>query len=241
MQELYPDKVYQALPSSEAAQQEFQHLVIDHLKNDHTNKYKISNESIGHVHCNLSWFLDDESLWHTSLWIQEDVCLMELRGDEYCLTAASVCAPTNWPLEEKIGRSLDDIHKPVPGYGRYLSQRVNKLFASLKPYKPLLRYNWSVQNSTELFWRKDLTPVDTRQGGFQEYFWRVERQTLRRLPETGAIVFTIRVFIHRVSALDSTPDFSNNWQRMIDRLPADQKAYKGLMQFKEPGNIGWQA
>lgn len=226
--ERYGEKVYQALPGSEAAQLELQNLVMAHLINDHSNTYEFSRESITHRSCDLRWRVDDESLWHTSLWIQEDICLMELHGDDYRLTAASVCAPSNWALEEKIGRSLDEIHHPVPGYAQQLSGRVNRLFTSLKPDKPLLRFNWSVQKSSELFWRSDLLQqsVDTEAPG--ELYWRVERQTLRRLPETGAIVFSIRIFIHSFSDLDLYRGVPADWRSMIRRLPGDQKEYKGL-------------
>lgn len=226
--EFHRDKVFQALPGSEAAQRELQDLVIDHLTNDHSNSYQVLSGSISHTPSGSRWSLDNESLWHTSLWIQEDLCLMELRDDEYFLTAASVSAPSNWALEEKIGRSLDDIHNPVPGYARELSRRTNRLFASLKPDRPLLRFNWSVQNSAELFWRNDLAQ-DNLEEEREGLYWRVERQTLRRLPESGAIVFTIRIFIHSFTAMGKITNFPSNWQKMIGQLPCDQKKYKGLL------------
>ncbi|MBT8148192.1 MAG: DUF3445 domain-containing protein [Gammaproteobacteria bacterium] len=244
LRENQSDKVFQALPGSEPAQRELQKLVIHHLANDHSNKYEVKHGSISQVESGLGWTLDDESLWSTSLWIQEDVCLMELQDDEYRLTAASVCAPSNWALEQKIGRSLDDIHQPVPGYARQLSSRVNRLFASLKPDKPLLRFNWSVQDSNELFWRKDLPQPEPRtgesgeSGESGELYWRVERQTLRRLPISGAVVFTIRIFIHSFSRLASMPYFLSNSQHLIDRLSCDQKKYKGLMEFRKPAAGG---
>ena len=158
---------------------------------------------------------------------------MELRGDDYYLTAASVCAPSNWALEEKIDRSLDDIHQSVPGYGQQLSRRVNRLFANLKPERPLLRFNWSVQDTAELFWRTDLQEQSPQQQRLEERYWRVERQTLSRLPETGAIVFTIRIFLHSFSAMGHSTGFPANLQRVVDRLPHDQKEYKGLVSAGE--------
>ena len=148
--EFHCDKVFQALPGSEAAQRELQNLVIDHLVNDHSNSYQVLSGLINHSPSDLRWPLDNKSLWHTSLWIQEDLFLMELRGDGYYLTAPNVCAPSNWALEKK-GRSLDDIHKPFPGHSRELSRRTNRLFASLKPDRPPLRFNWSVRNTARTF------------------------------------------------------------------------------------------
>ena len=240
---IHGDKVYAALPGSEPAQQELQQLVLGHLTNEHSNTYEISGSNIKHKARALNWSLGDESLWQTSLWVQEDICLMELRDGEYCLTAASVCAPSNWPLEQKIGRSLDDIHGPVPGYGQQLSRRVNRLFANLRPDRPLFRFNWSVQQYPELFWRKDLdkqpAQLDLNKGwekgfgqGANALFWRVERQTLRRLPQSGAIVFTIRIFIHSFAALELTSGFTTNLGQLIGALPIAEKKYKGLLDLE---------
>jgi hypothetical protein len=243
------DRVYGALPGSEPAQQELRQLVFYHLLNDHSSNYEVTGSKIAHRDCNLSWSLDDESLWQTSLWVQEDICLMELRDRQYCLTAASVCAPSNWPLEQKMGCSLDHIHGPVPGYGQQLSRRVNRLFANLKPERPLVRFNWSVQEFPELFWRKDLNsdigaeqtldsepgtepdknPATELKKPAPDFFWRVERQTLRRLPQTGAIVFTIRIFIHSFSVMHRAADFSTNLSRLLGQLPAAERDYKGLL------------
>ena len=48
--------------------------------------------------------------------VQEDLCLMEKRGEEHVLTAAVLCFPASWRLADKIGRPLEAIHVPVPEY-----------------------------------------------------------------------------------------------------------------------------
>jgi len=149
----YPDKVYFALPGSKAAQQEFHQLLIDHLNTDQP-ECRLEH-AMAHVFgCDIPTRF--QSLWHSSLLAQDDICLLEPADDGFRMTAASVCSPSNWKLEDKIDSHLDAIHEPVPGYADALSQRVNRLFERLKPEAPLLRYNWSIQDSNELFWRADL-------------------------------------------------------------------------------------
>jgi hypothetical protein len=222
----YGDKVYQALPGSEAAQAELQALLLQHLLDDQAALYRREGNRLVHAPSQLSWDLTDHSLWQTSLWVAEDLCLLEADGDgDYRLTAASVCAPSNWPLEEKMGANLDRIHDPVPGYEQELAARVNRLFASLQPHKPLLRFNWSLQRDSELFWRKDLGSGVGK--GSAEPYWRVERQTLRRLPRSGAIVFGIRISLHSVQSLAAFPGAQAALAATLATLPPDQQRYKG--------------
>lgn len=214
-------QVWRAEPGSEAAQAEFGRTLLGHLLEHHGDRYVLAGGRLRHRPSGLDWPARPPDLWHSALWIQEDVCLMEEAGGGYALTAASVCSPTNWRLEEKIGRGADAIHGPVPGYARALGPRVNRLLAGLRPGRPVLRFNWSVQAGNELFGRKD--PDD----GEPDH-WRVERQTLARLPETGAVVFGIRIFLHSFERMAACCDFKARYARLRARLPGAQRAYKRL-------------
>ncbi|HAW48780.1 MAG TPA: DUF3445 domain-containing protein, partial [Roseovarius sp.] len=72
--------------------------------------------------------------------VQEDLCLMEKRGEEHVLTAAVLCFPASWRLAEKIGRPLTAIHVPVPEYDAGLARRVQRLFDGVQPGRPLWRF-----------------------------------------------------------------------------------------------------
>jgi hypothetical protein len=235
--ETLADKVYRALPGSEPAQQELRALILDHLVRDHGGHYRVEQNRLVCLPAEISFPLDGQSqtqslyhstLWQASLWVQEDLCILEPQDGTFVLTAASVCAPSNWKLEEKIGCSLDQIHSPVPGYGRELSMRVNRLFNSLKSAKPLFRYNWSVQSTPELLWRESSAPADEPDTDNGQRYWRVERQTLRRLPMTGAVIFGIRIFIHSFADLQRFPRFATSIETLLEKLPSSQRRYKGL-------------
>ena len=77
-----------------------------------------------------------------------------------------------------------------------------------------------------MFWRRDLGS-GVGDDSAQRY-WRVERQTLRRLPRSGAIVFGIRITLHSVQSLAAWPGAQDALAAILARLPADQKRYKGL-------------
>lgn len=224
------ESVYQALPESESAQREFADNLLSHLSNDHATQYGQKTNTLIHHPSGLHWPLERRDLWHSSLWVQEDICLLQNSDDQYRLTAASLCSPSNWKLADKIGRGLDVIHDPVPGYQEQLAMRVNRLLDALKPNKPLLRYNWSIQSGNELFWREDNAPGTTS----EEKYWRVERQTLVRLPKTGAIVFGIRIFLHSFARMSELLDFDKAVDKLVARLPDAERHYKNLESSESP-------
>ncbi len=222
-QEIRPQTVCQTLPGCEPALTELGTTILAHLQADHQQHYAVSTDCLTHRQSGLSWPLEIENLWQTSLWIQEDLCVLQQRDGGYQLTAASVCSPSNWDPASKIGRSLSGIHDPVPGYEAELAGRVDRLFRSLKPGKPLLRYNWSLQAGNELYWESDPANPAGR-----PTHWRVERQTLRRLPRSGAIIFAIRIYLHPLAQLRADPQFAANLDQILAALPKEQRTYKGL-------------
>ena len=218
-----PDQIYQALPESKDAQFELNSLLEAHLIKDH-NFRRIACDKLVNSQFDLEWVGLEKDLWSTSLWIQEDICLLEKLGKHYILTAASVCSPSNWDMPNKIGKCVSDIHKPVPGYKDQISDKVDRLMRSLKPEKPLARFNWSIQPHGDLFWKTG----SRNQEGKQNMHWRVERQTLMRLPQSKAIVFGIRVFIHDFSMMSKIQGFDESVAALIRKLPAEQSFYKNL-------------
>ncbi|MEQ8953315.1 MAG: DUF3445 domain-containing protein, partial [Gammaproteobacteria bacterium] len=199
VQQQHPELAFAALDQSLEAQREFSTLLKAHLLRDYGQVYSQIGDALQHGPTQTHWDCTRLDLVNSQYWVQEDICLLQLEGAHYRLTAASVCSPSNWALEKKIGRSVDEIHQPVPGYQASLAERVNRLLRGLKPNKPMLRFNWSLQHGNELFLRNDLDPPP----GEEKDHWRVERQTLVKLPRTEAIVFGIRIFLHALDALGS--------------------------------------
>jgi dimethylamine monooxygenase subunit A len=66
----------------------------------------------------------DQPLLSLGRLVQEDLCLMENRGDEHVLTGAILCFPASWTLSEKFLRPLVRIHEPVASYDPDMARRV---------------------------------------------------------------------------------------------------------------------
>ena len=69
-----------------------------------------------------------QPLWTLAHLVQEDVCILQKRGDEHVLTAAALCFPANWRLADKIEQPLTAIHTPVAEYDADIARRVQRLF-----------------------------------------------------------------------------------------------------------------
>lgn len=129
----------------------------------------------------------------------EDWCLLspDPASGEYRLAAAVLCFPSRWSLAEKLGRPLTAIHAPVPDYDATLARRVNRVFEALRPGRGLWRVNWLVHPSAE----PHLPGKDAQAPDDKGLFLRTERQTLIRLPQTGAVAFGIKTSICPLAAL----------------------------------------
>lgn len=219
------DRVCLCLPESRSTQEQFASYLLQVLRQHHGDAYAFDATSLQHLATGLTWPLTERTLAQSSRWIQEDICLLEPSGADYIMTAASVCAPSNWKLEDKIGRTLDAIHTPVPGYADELAARVNRMLAGIRVGKSLLRYNWSLQRGNELLWRPDQVASNTQ----AELYWRVERQSLLRIPGSAIIVFSIRIYLHPLQQIVLVPGIREHLQAILQRLPAEQIAYKGLL------------
>ena len=127
--------------------------------------------------------------------LQNDICLLEKRGDEHVLTGAVLCFPASWRLREKIGHPLTHIHIPVKSYTDDIARRVQRLFDGVRPGMPIWRFNALWYEDPSLFQpRSEKQPRPLTEVGKTAYL-RSERQVLWRLPESDAVLFTIHTFM----------------------------------------------
>jgi dimethylamine monooxygenase subunit A len=157
--------------------------------------------------------------------VQEDLCVLVDRGGAHVLVAGSVCFPSYWRLEDKIGRSLAGVHAPVPHYAAELDLRVERLLVRLRPGRAVWRRNWSIHDDPEYHLR---TPGVARPVTAPLGLWlRSERQTLSRLPESGAVLFTIRTQQVPLAVLEDRPDIAAGMAAAISAWSPELLAYKG--------------
>jgi hypothetical protein len=148
------------------------------------------------------------------------MCLLTRRPDEavYRLVGAAVAFPTDWRPADKLGRPLVALHAPIHGYAEQLASPVDQFMAKLKPGRIYGRCNWFVSPTPEHRWlgegptEQQFAHVSAENAG-ETLFIRSERQTLRKLPETGAIVFAIGIYLAPLGSLSR-----ENVARMAESL-----------------------
>ncbi len=169
--------------------------------------------------------------------VSDDLCLMERRNGLWTLTAASLCAPSFFSAGDVVGQPLAGLHRPVPGFNTTLLARVARIFDHLRPDRVLERRNWTVVNDAALF-QPDPAPFRARlpRQSLEEIaaslHLRRERQTIRRAPETGAILFTIRIWHEPLEVLLADPGrregFAAAWDAVMSEAGAPFRYYKRL-------------
>ncbi len=191
--------VHACLPQALGAARECLGLVLSVLAHD--DGYSVGKSTVIRPD-GVKVALDrDQPLLTLGRLVQEDICLMEAGPDGHVLTGAILCFPASWTLSEKIGRPLSTIHRPVPEYAG-VAPRVQRLFDAIRPGHILGRANAVRHHDPSLFHpRSETDPPDIRHGAPGGPFVRSERQTLRRLPDSGAVVFAIHTYVVPIERL----------------------------------------
>ncbi len=174
-----------------------------------------------------------DALVDAALRVADDLCLL-LPGPagEPVLSAAVLCSPNRWRLAEKLGGTMAAIHGPVARYDTDLESPVNAMLARLSAGRPVWRVNWGLSNHPSLF--QPETPPATPAMDVADMWFRVEWQTLRRLPVTGAVLFTIRTHTERLADFAARDravvhDFAD----LVAKIPENVAAYKSIAPYRE--------
>ncbi|WP_170472772.1 heme-dependent oxidative N-demethylase family protein [Ruegeria arenilitoris] len=133
--------------------------------------------------------------------VQEDLCILQKVENEHVLTGAILCFPASWRLSEKFMRPLVAIHERIAPYDSNVARRVQRLFDGIQADRPLWRFNALWYDDAQLFQPSSIqNPRKVRDRGNAKYL-RSERQTLLRLPNSRAVVFSIHTYVLAVERL----------------------------------------
>ena len=216
-----PGRFYRTMPISFAAQRELRRMVAAHLLEEHAALFSVSDGTLTCAAGNGSWELNDESvepLRQLSDFVQEDFMLLQEIDGQPTITAASNAYSSSGRLVAAVGRDVRWAHEPVPNLTVLLGSRIDRILASIHEDAPSARFNWQLTPLSSIFFPPDphaankaaLTSVSAQLSKDLSLVpsllhMRVERQTLRRLPETRAVAFSIHTYSDPLSCLIDDP------------------------------------
>lgn len=219
------DQVFQEIKGHDVGVNYFAEKIIQNLVTYHPT-YSLSENAIQNNELGIKVDLEaDHAFVQLSKVIAEDLCLLHYEDNVWRLVVGVVIFPSRWNLLEKIGKSMDQIHTPVPGYKTQLQPFITESFNKIKLERPVWRKNWSLHESELLHepFYKEIPPV------IDKFWWRTERQTLTASSDSEYLLFTIRNRSEPFSWLKEDPQAAANFAATLATLTPDMLEYKHLV------------
>ncbi|CEP23980.1 HRQ3 [Cyberlindnera jadinii] len=233
------------LPESEDACIELMETVRDHmlkryplLFTSEDNGVHVKNELTGEV-LDFSMPLKDHPLIYVTKMAKEDFYIVQKRADgHHYLVAAAVPFPGgSFGISYKIGKSLDFIHSEVPYYESKLKKSMERWFSKTTAADPVERASWYCTWDHNLLCSNvyALKKGETVDSSVDErkFNIRVERQTVRRLPKTKAIIFTNHPVYYSIEEMKDEPLIPSLLKKIFYEAPEDIIKYKNFTAMRD--------
>lgn len=175
--------------------------------------------------------------------VQDDLALMMERPDgQYYLVSGAILLAGFWRLQDKVGMPLSEIHTSgeVPQYKEKLERGMMNFFRRLKCDELYARNNYFIQVDDDLAWSWSIGSEDSadiswntaeKDRAVEHHYYRSERQSLRRLPKTGAVVFTIRTYFHPITEIAQEDYVPGRLASAVRSWGDDVRRYKGAEKY----------
>ena len=219
------DVIYQELPGYRVAISELVEKVAANLQEFHGSNYSLDGSTFTHLTSGAAADLQaSDSLLQIATIIAEDLVVLAREDNEWKIVAGAVLFPSRWKLSEKIGKGMDAVHAPVPGYGAALAPYMTATFDKITADRPVWRKNWSLHSTADLHQPTSIhepaRPAD--------YWWRTERQTLTRSSQGEFLFFTIRNRAEPLAWIQNEPESAALFAETLASFSLETIEYKGL-------------
>ena len=214
----HPDTVFAVLDDVEPESTEVATALVEHLRHRWPERYgdAVLDPSL-------------HPLDAAARLVPEDLVLLVERDGRLVFGGGSVCFPNRWDLRSKLGLSMAGVHAPVAQLNEQLEAPIDSFFDRLTPERSFWRLGWGILDTPEWYTPLDGTaaprPADPAP---DQFFLRVERETLRRFPVTNCVLFTIRTYVAPILAAADDRDVARRLADSLAALPADVRGYKDL-------------
>lgn len=215
----YPDTVFAVLDDRVREEsQEVATALLDHLRHRWPDRY--GDATIDRAL---------EPLDAAARLVPEDLVLLVERDGRLVFGGGSVCFPNRWDLRSKLGLTMAGVHAPVDRLNDQLEVPIDGFFDRLTPERSFWRLGWGVLDTADWYIPLDGTAAPRPVAPTPDaMFLRVERETLRRFPDTGCILFTIRTYVAPIVSATFSSEASARLASALTSMPHDVREYKDL-------------
>lgn len=231
-------------PATEMCKWELFELLVKHLSGRYPDKFELHSGYIRNkvLRQNVSILRNDEicdedPLIRISRLTQEDWLILEWddSSGKYLLTAGLFCFPCCQWLQNKFKERTDSSHQLNNGFLTKVDDLVQTLVQKLKPENPVWRANWGIHNNLKNVLdlitpkrNKGVSVYDKKRTG-KELILREEYQTIRKLPKTNCVVFSIHYFQRYIEEFKHLPlSDCIGLLNALEGLNEEMKAHKGV-------------
>ncbi|KAF1962017.1 hypothetical protein CC80DRAFT_401576 [Byssothecium circinans] len=202
--------VMDALPGSQFACKELMEMSLQFLCARYPHYFRLDQEAmvffndILHTETDLNTTHPLHVLLNN---VPEDYAIMMRDADNgyYTFRAGIICSALGWNLGTKIGLSLSEIHKPIPDYKEKM-----QYFTKKPTDKAIQRGSWGLEVDQPLYMppgdlhenHRDVQMADL---DISRCHLRVDWQTLRRMPLSGAVVFNFKALFTPIQDFRDEP------------------------------------
>ena len=168
------------------------------------------------------------------LWEPDYLLLAPDRDGTFILKAGVICFPSSWSPESKLGLNVHHIHAPVPTLNSELGTRIDSFLLRMRPATSWLRANWGISASANLNQHPSmqLSPV-SRQLPASDIWIRIEHQFFYKLPNSGGVLFGIRLQNLSVAEITMSSEASRGLLRAIVTMPNAIAHYKNILPVRK--------
>lgn len=242
------------LPESEDACTELLETVTNHMLvrypllfrvlEDKKETGKVVRNEITKEDLDMTYPLKQHPLILVSKLAKEDFYIVKknTKDGQHYLVAAEVPFPGGrFGISEKIGKNLDVIHDGVPYYQESLKKSMERWFERLEVDTPVERASWYMTWDHKLKVNNINQSPEFRPNMYDElsaadpkdFVVRVERQTLRRLPKSGAIIFTNHPIFYSIEEMKDEPLIPSLLKKILYEGPEKIVRYKHFELFRD--------
>ncbi|KAL9058904.1 MAG: hypothetical protein Q9162_001460 [Coniocarpon cinnabarinum] len=237
----YGDQVLQCLPGAEYLTRELLEHCLQFLTTRYPHHFTLSSDKTtlqNHILHTTTDLTTTPPLHNLLNNVPEDFALMQRDPTNglYYFRAGIICSALGWSLGTKIGKPLVEVHAPVPDFKEKMAFSMDRYFAKMPTDAPIQRGSWGLEKGEALFAAPDTKYGDAllEERGKQEerldvddVLFRVDWQTLRRLPVTGAIVFNFKALFTPIREFRAEPYVPALLAKVMKEGKANIMEYKG--------------